>query len=338
MWRRRKGSTATRKEPDMTAHLQHTTSYEGWIEDLAYELSGEYAMHGDGEPRAHSVLEDAVLEQLAPVMIPRDERPAEAGVPAHLWGDPDPAGRTRLLLYALFESLWPWSPAMGFPDRTLLVEADDRWQAHVVGMCGREGGERLVAFSEDVDLRSMICRSSTDLRALYQRLRDKIEGRDLIGALRGRRDHASYAPIFTWIATTNKAESGASGGADSGAGRGAETNVYRLCEDCAANRSVNAHEPVRKLGSLDCLAVCEDCGAVNRPEHPEGRLPVLVGRCSIHGEDDTFVLRVEFPMRLPVPQSYRESPDGPYVGTVEDEATLLRWADEVFDEYQISFV
>ena len=299
---------------------KYTTSYEAWIEDLAYELAGEYAMHGDGEPRAHSVLEDAVLEQLGPVS---DERYKEAGVPAYLWEDSDPAGRTRVLLYALYESLWPWSRYNGHPDRTLIVEADDRWHAQVVALVGRKSGERLVAFTEDVDLQSLICHGSDELRALYGRLRDQVEGKDLPGALRGRRGHVSYAQVFSWAETDRRVASAA------------RHPCYHLCEDCATNRSTNAHDPVRKISSLDLLIACEDCGAVNPPKHPEGQLPVLVGHRNKHDEDETFVLRVEFPMKFPASKR-RQNP--PFTVMVEDEADLLRRAEEAFDEYQISYV
>ena len=294
-------------------------SYEAWIEDLAYELAGEYAMHGDGEPRAHSVLEDAVLEQLGPVS---DERYKEAGVPAYLWEDSDPAGRTRVLLYALYESLWPWSRYNGHPDRTLIVEADDRGHAQVVALVGRKGGEKLVAFNEDVDLRSLICRGSDKLRALYGRLRDQVKGEGLPGALRGRRGHVSYAQVFSWAETGDGAA-------------GARSPVHHLCEDCATDRSTNAHDPVRKISSLDLLIACENCGAIHPLEYPEGRLPVLVGHRSKRGEDETFVLRVEFPMKFP---ASKRSQNPPFTVMVEDEADLLRRAEEAFDGYEISYV
>ena len=79
----------------------HTIRCEAWIEDLAYQLAGEYAMHRDGEPCAHWILEDAVLEQLAPAASSCDERGKGIGLLSYLWGDSDPAGRTRVLLYAL---------------------------------------------------------------------------------------------------------------------------------------------------------------------------------------------------------------------------------------------
>ena len=88
---------------------------------------------------------------------------------------------------------------------------------------------------------------------------------------------------------------------------------------------MNAHDPIRKVGPLDCLIGCEDCGAVNLPKHPEGRLPVLVGHRRRRGEDETFVLRVEFPMKLP---SSKRSYSGPPTVVVDDEAALMRFADE----------
>ena len=77
-----------------------------------------------------------------------------------------------------------------------------------MALVGRKDGERLVAFNEDVDLRSLICRGSEELRSPYGRLRDQIEGKGLAGALRGRRAHISYAQVFWWTET---------GGEDAGA-------------------------------------------------------------------------------------------------------------------------
>ena len=339
---------------------KHPTSYEGWIEDLAYELADEYAMHGDGEPRAHSVLEDAVLGQLGPV---RDEQHGEVGVPVYLWDDPDPAGRTRVLLYALYESLWPWSRHNGFPERTLIVEADDRWHAHVVAVSGRKGGERFVVFSDDVDLRALICRNDEDLRALYGRLRDQVEGKDLPGALRGRREQLSYAPVFGWT-DARSVEPGARP-------IGAPT-LYHLCEDCAADRAVNAHEPVQKVGvptAGNDLVVCEDCGSVNAVECPEGKLPVLVGRYGGPGQTgsqgvsagasrigvrgETVTHRVEFPMVVDSNEAQnigretggrsrkrpdRESATSPHATVLKNELDLLRWARNEFEDFRISFV